>query len=83
MFDEAFNETSGTLFDDERSRGFGGDGYVSDSTEDSFGGSGGVPAVDSGYGQLPAGEVTEEYRGLPSDKDSDGFVDFQGGSLGF
>lgn len=63
-------------FRDESSFGFGGDG-------DSLGGERPLSTVDSEYGQLPAGEVRDDYVTAPDDKDSNGFVDFQQGAGGF
>jgi hypothetical protein len=41
-----------------------------------FDGSGDLlPVIDSEYGQLPAGEVKDDYVVVPNDRDNNGFVD--------
>lgn len=66
----------GEEFRGESSFGFGGGG-------DSLGEKRPLSTVDSKYGQLPAGELRDDYVTAPNDKDSNGFVDFQQGVGGF
>jgi hypothetical protein len=85
---EAIDETGNVLIDEAQFQGVGNNSYS--SRETGFGGDrdlvdeeGSISAGDSDYGQLPPGELRDNYIVPQDDSDNNGFIDFQKESFGF